>query len=83
MRSSQWACWTPDVLRCSRISEVVLTVVAGLGLGEMVDEVVILVDAEGPVGRQGLHRERAGDTDHAWILEGLVVRVLNVRLSVS
>ena len=48
--------------------KVLLSVVAGLGLGQMVDEFVILVDAEGAVRRQALHCERAGDADDAPIL---------------
>ena len=60
--------------------EVLLPVIAGLALGEMVDEFVILVDAERAVRRQALHRERSGDPDDAPILVGLVVQVLVVRL---
>ena len=60
--------------------KVLLSVVAGLGLGQMVDEFVILVDAEGAVRRQALHCERAGDADDAPILVRLVVQVLEVRL---
>ena len=60
--------------------EVLLPVVAGLGLGEVVDEFVILVDAERAVRGQALDRERAGDADDAPILVGLVVQVLEVRL---
>ena len=46
----------------------------------MVDQFVILVDAERAVRRQTLHRERAGDADDAPILVRLVVQVLEVRL---
>ena len=60
--------------------EVLLLVVAGLALGEVVDELVILVHTERAVRRQTLHRERAGDADDSSILVWLVVQVLEVRL---
>ena len=60
--------------------EVLLPVVAGLGLGEMVDQLVILVDAERAVRRQTLHRERTGDAEDSPIAVGLVVQVLEVGL---
>ena len=59
--------------------EVVLPVVDGLGL-EMIEQFVVLVDAERAMGCKALHRERAGDADDAPILVGLVVQVLEVRL---
>ena len=37
--------------------EVLVPVVAGLGLGEMVDQFVIRLDAERAVGRQALRRD--------------------------
>ena len=59
--------------------KVLLSVVAGLALGEMVDQLVILVHTERTVRRQALHRERASDADDASILVRLVVQVLEVR----
>ena len=63
--------------------EVLMPVVAGLGLGKMVGQFVILVDAGRAMRRQALHRERAGDADDAPILVGLVVQVLEVRLAAA
>ena len=60
--------------------EVLLSVVAGLPLGEMVDQFVILVHTERAVRREALHRERAGDADDSPILVRLVAQVLEVRL---
>ena len=60
--------------------KVILPVVPGLRRGEMVDQLVILLDAERAVGRQTLRRERAGDADDPPVLVGLVVQVLEVRL---
>ena len=60
----------PETLDAGRVQvlqdhgrEVVLPVVAGLGLVGMVDKFVIIVDAKRAMRRQALHRERAGDAD--------------------
>ncbi len=60
--------------------EVLLPAVAVLGLAGGVDQLVVLVDAEDPVGGEGLDGEGAGDTDLLLVLVRLVVEVLVVGL---
>ena len=60
--------------------EVLLFAVAELGFGDVVDEFVVLVNAQQAVRRQALDRERAGDADFLVVLVGLVVEVFVVGL---
>ena len=76
------ACWTPEVLRCSKddAREVLRLPVAEPRFRHVVDKLVVLVDAEDSVRRDALHCEGAGDADLPPVLIGLVVQVLEVGL---
>jgi hypothetical protein len=64
--------------------EVLLRPVAELLLGDAlrlrIDQLVVLVDAEGAVRREALDRERTGDADRGLVFVGLVVEELVVGL---
>ena len=60
--------------------EILLLAVAELGFGDVVDEIVILVNAEDAVRQEALHGKGSGDTDLASILVRLVVEVFVVGL---
>ncbi len=60
--------------------EVLLFAVPEAGFGDVVDELVVLIDTEQAVRRQALHGEGAGDADFLVVLIGLVVEVFVVRL---
>ena len=60
--------------------EVLRRVVTGLALGEMIDQFVVLADAERAVRRQALHCERACDADDSSIVVWLVVKKFEVGL---
>ena len=60
--------------------EIPLATVAVPELGHLVHKVVVLVHAQFPMRGQALHRERAGHSNLALVLVGLVVQVLVVGL---
>jgi hypothetical protein len=82
IRSSLWACWTPAILRFSRIhqGEVPNPSIAVPGIGYAVDQFVILIHAQDAVGREALDGERPGDADRLSILIGFVIEVLELGL---
>ena len=55
--------------------EVLLFAVPELSFGDVLDELVVLVDAQQTVRRQALYGERTGDADLLAVLVGLVVEV--------
>ena len=69
----------PEVLQ-NDVREVLRFPVAEPRLRHVVDELVVLVDAEDAVRRNALHREGTGDADLPPVLVGLVVQVLEVGL---
>ena len=82
IRSSLWACCTPEVFRCSR-----MTLAKSWGLPQSRPSLAVWsmsssfsFDAEDAVGRAALHRERAGDPDGFPVFVGPVVEVLEVGL---
>ena len=62
------------------LGEVLLFAVAEPGLGDVVDELVVFIDAQEAVRRQALYGEGAGDADLFFVLVGLVVEVFVVGL---
>ena len=60
--------------------EVLLLPVPEIGFGDVVDKLVVLVDAEQAVRRKAFHGEGAGDADLLVVLTGLVVEVFVVGL---
>ena len=62
------------------LGEVLLFAVPEPGLGDVVDEFVVFINAQQTVRRQALYGEGAGDADLFFVLVGLVVEVFVVGL---
>jgi hypothetical protein len=63
------------------LDEVALLAIAGIRFGgTVVDQFVVLVDAQHAVGRQAFDGERASDADLLLVLVGLVVEVFELGL---
>ena len=82
IRSSRWACCTPDVFQVLEddAREVLGLAVVPPVLCRVVDEFVVLVDAEDAVGRNALDREGTCDPDGLPVFVGPVIEVLEVGL---
>src|SRR3546814_3565876 len=62
------------------LHEVAFFAVAVVAFADAVDQLVVFVHAQHPVGREAFHGEWAGDADFLLVLVGLVVEILVVGL---
>ena len=80
--SSLCACWTPAVLRFSRIiwGKVCFSAVASAGFRHTVNQFIVFIHPEHAVRREALDGERPGHADLLLVVVGLVVEVFKLGL---